>query len=261
MNIDDFYFIWLSLVNIDKLSFIKLIRINTDICELYKLTLVPEKFSSYLKMNNIFVSKTLFQNLINKKIKIESKKIYNLFLSKKIKVIHFFSKEYNNFFSNSQNAPLVVFLLGNIDLLNSKVIYVYSENYNKYENKIIINNLVQIIKRKKYSIIENNNIFGINKIVLKEFSDIYNIDKYKIERDKLYIFYNCDYYNIVSVLTNKLIIIDAKYKKEAVYLIDSMLENGKDIEVFPNSILKKEAYFSNYLISEGAKIILNFNEI
>ena len=40
-----------------------------------------------------------------------------------------------------------------------------------------------------------------------------------------------------------------------------MLEKGKDILVCPGGIYSHNTYFSNYLIKEGAKIVLNKNDV
>ena len=50
---------------------------------------------------------------------------------------------------------------------------------------------------------------------------------------------------------------ESSYNKE-IYLISSLLlEQGKDIHVVPGNIYTNSSYFSNFLLKEGANIILN----
>ena len=58
-----------------------------------------------------------------------------------------------------------------------------------------------------------------------------------------------------------LVIIEAKYEEEAIKLVDTLLQNNKDIYVVPSNIFNKNSYFSNYLIKQGADILLNKQDI
>ena len=54
-----------------------------------------------------------------------------------------------------------------------------------------------------------------------------------------------------------IVIPEARYENKIVSKVDYMLEKSKPILIFPNSIFNKNGYFSNYLIKQGADIILN----
>ena len=58
-----------------------------------------------------------------------------------------------------------------------------------------------------------------------------------------------------------LVIIEAKYEEEVIKLVDMLLQNNKDIYVVPSNIFNKNSYFSNYLIKQGADILLNKQDI
>ena len=58
-----------------------------------------------------------------------------------------------------------------------------------------------------------------------------------------------------------LVIPEADYNKEISIFVDCFLELGKEITIFPNEIFNKNAYFSNYLIKNGANVLTNIYQI
>ena len=97
----------------------------------------------------------------------------------------------------------------------------------------------------------------------KEYENIVN---YRINSNLLSIYYNnkiseIKNIEVVSGLVDLLIIPEADYTKEIAIIVDSMLENGKNVVIFPNEIYNKNAFFSNYLIKNGAYMVTSFNEI
>ena len=257
---NDFLFTWISLVNVDKYTFIKLIQNNElELQELYKLTMVPEKFSKYLIQNDIFISKDLFQKFINKDLKEKSKYLFDYLVSNNFKIIHIFSKEYNQIFLNYEYSPIVVFLYGNYNLLKSKKTYIYKEKISNENINKILNKIDDELINKNYTLIGNNSAFICDKIEILNINSVCIIKK--LDSNKLYIFTDYNLIYTISSLIDNLIIVNADYKKDIVFLVDIILESGKDIYVFPNNILDKNAYFSNYLISEGAKIVYNFKNL
>lgn len=62
-------------------------------------------------------------------------------------------------------------------------------------------------------------------------------------------------------VVNSIIVIEARYEAKIVNLVNCFLENGKDIFVVPSNIFRKNSYFSNFLIKQGAEIILNKQDL
>ena len=58
-----------------------------------------------------------------------------------------------------------------------------------------------------------------------------------------------------------LIILNAKYELDIVTMTDIAIDMGKQIYVVPGSIDDKNYMFSNYLIKDGAIVILNNKDI
>ena len=63
------------------------------------------------------------------------------------------------------------------------------------------------------------------------------------------------------MLCDIFIIIEARYEEKIVKTVNYLVENSKDIYVVPSNIFRKNSYFSNYLIKQGADIILNKNDL
>lgn len=266
MQEENFYFTWLSLINVDIYTFIKLMRPICDVKELFHITTSSKKFHDYLVQNNIFISKDLYQKFVDFKIKQRAKNLFNYLIQNNVRIIHIFSKEYNKIIKNCSNPPIVFFLYGNLELLYNEKIYLYLEQLDG-DSKIIKNSIERRILDKNYVLVKNHlNDFHItdnrvNIIIICSLNEINGIIKNKQKNNVLYIFTSLDYNENISCFIDKLLIINSSYKKEIVYLVDSILEQGKDIFVVPNNILNKYAYFSNYLISEGAKVIINTNTL
>ena len=93
---------------------------------------------------------------------------------------------------------------------------------------------------------------------------------YASNKNKIYhIFKDYLKLNKVKVITNMkqvkdadfLLVVNATYNKEIYSLVQDFLDIGREIFVIPNGIDKKEAYFSNLLIKEGAIVITSRYEL
>ena len=87
-----------------------------------------------------------------------------------------------------------------------------------------------------------------------------SIDTKLLNKENLYIFNFYEINHVLSISDN-LLIIEAKHETDIVNLVDLFLELGKEILVFPGDTWNKNCYFSNFLIKEGANVILNINDI
>ena len=125
MQEENFYFTWLSLINVDMYTFIKLMRPINDVKELFYLTSENSRFHNYLVQNNIFISKDLYQKFIDVKIKQRAKVLFKSLIQNDFKIIHIFSEEYNKIIKNYNSLPLVFFINGNFDLLYKEKVYLY----------------------------------------------------------------------------------------------------------------------------------------
>lgn len=219
------------------------------------------KFDEYLKFNNFNLDENLKIELLNPKLKSKANKIYKYLKSRNIKIVPINSKYYPHNLKNTFLPPLCIYITGDINLLENKKIYIYEDkNISKYANKIIELLYVHMLTQDKYLILNKNlNIKGIN--LLTESFDI----KFN---EGINVYYNLDNKrNIIreievqSGILDLLIIPEADYNRNISIFVDSFLELGKEILIFPNEIFNKNAYFSNYLIKNGANIITNIYQV
>ena len=62
-------------------------------------------------------------------------------------------------------------------------------------------------------------------------------------------------------IADVILIPEAKYTSYSNTLVSNFLDFGKDILVIPGDIWNKNSFFSNFLIREGANVILNINDL
>ena len=266
INIEEVY-IWLSIIdNLDYITYIKLIKVFNSTIDLYNISKNKIKFEDILNQANIKLSEKLKSNILNSNLKLKSNEIYNYLKNHNVHIIPLNSKYYPDKLKNIFSPPLCIFITGNIELINKKKIFVY-ENINLSVYAHILKNYIytKIIDYKEVLVLDKN--LKIKPISLLK--NYYNIKQSNYNTNQLNIYFNVNdilrskirNIEVVAGLLDLLVIPEADYLKDIVILVDSMLENGKNIVVFPNEIFNKNAYFSNYLIKNGANMITNINEI
>lgn len=259
---EEFYYVWISLINyLDYNTFIKLISpLSFNLKNFYDVSISKKKFYIYLVKNNITINNNVYNLLTDNKLKCMAIKLYKYVKSKDVFIVHPFKKLYKFLFKNNFNQNPVFFLYGNIELLKKKRYLVYSEKNSK-EILEIQNMIIKQIKSKNNTLINfrTKDILLNNQIIVDNIS---NILKINLENNNnLYIFISGNLYYNVACMCDELILVNSKYKKEIALVIDLLLEQGKEISILPNNILDKNAYFSNYLLSCGARAIYNLSDI
>lgn len=259
--LNEYYYVWISLISdLDYDTFIKLIApLKFELKKLYEISFSKKGLYSYLSNNSIYISNRIYNLLVDNKIKNMAFNLYNFIKENNILIIHVFSKMYKKIFKHNFNQSLVIYLYGNIILLKNRKYLVYSEKNSKevlYMEDVIKNNI-----EKNGNVILNCNIknkTNENQIIVASLNELLNKN---LQKNNLYIFASGNLYYNLACFCDELIIINAKYKKNIIFLVDTLLDLGKEISVIPNNIFDKNAYFSNYLLSEGAKVIYNLKEI
>ena len=216
------------------------------------------KFKEILLKNNLFFSDNILKKLLNSKLKFESVKLYTNLVQKgihinRIKII---------------DRYIYTCTYGNIKILDSNLkkqyIY-YTKNISEYgklkyeyflNNKSIKENINVCVGNEKL----NKRVRNIIILNIDNISELRSIDIKKFDKHNLYLF---NFYDINYILTiaDNLLIIEAKYEANVVKLVDYFLELGKEILILPGDVWDKNCYFSNFLIKEGANVVLNINDI
>lgn len=216
------------------------------------------RFKEILNQNNLFFSNDILNKLLNSKLKLESKKLYTNLIQKEINI------------NKIKIADKYIYTCtyGNINILESKLKKQYihfCKNMSKYgklkyeyflNHKNIKENINVCIGCKNLS----KNSWNIVIQNICNVSQLRSIDTKCFDKKNLYIF---NFYNVYSILliTDNLLLIEAKYEKDIVNLVDIFLNFGKEILVLPGDIWNKNCYFSNFLIKEGANVILNIEDL
>ncbi len=66
---------------------------------------------------------------------------------------------------------------------------------------------------------------------------------------------------IISGISNGVVVVEAKEKSGTLITVDFALEQGKNIYAVPGNIDNLNAYGTNNLIKQGAKILTNLQDI
>lgn len=233
----------------------KLIKKFNNIENLYN------KSKNYEVLNEILENEDIDRSIIKlfneDNIKEEVSRKYNEFLDKEFKIITIEDEEYPLDFNESDNCFCII--AGKNISLNKSSIYIYYNEYFTKFAKNIISYFAKIISSQNCNVVCNYQAETLDNIQV-EILDWYNTNC--IDYGNYIIFPNISaYYNYILNKISFLIIIEARYEEKIVNLVDYFLESGKDIYVVPSNVFRKNSYFSNYLIKQGAQVILNKQDL
>ena len=210
----------------------------------------------YKKIIEVNIDKEILFLLESDNIKNKAKNIYNKLKSQNKNIITILDKEYPKVLLDKiSNIPFCIICDRKINF-NNKNIYIYFKDYfSKYGIKVL-NYFIKIFSNN------NCNVFSEykEKCLKIKYISISNINEYNF-KENCYIYISKLYMEIFLKILDCLVIIEAKYEEEAIKLVDTLLQNNKDIYVVPSNIFNKNSYFSNYLIKQGADILLNKQDI
>ena len=225
---------------------------------MYEISNNSLKFKQILIKNKMFFSNEVINKLVSSKLKIQSEKLLNIIHNMNIKI----QKVKIN------DKYLYTFVYGNTNLLKCtrKKLYIFCDNniskYGIEKCKYFLN--CKNVKENINVCIGSKNIkknsCNISIVNIENVSELRTIEIGKLNINNLYIF---SLYNIIYMLTiaDAILIPEAKYSSYSNMLVSNFLDFGKDILVIPGDIWNKNCFFSNFLIREGANVILNINDL
>lgn len=257
-------FLWLSqYVGIDYYKYIELIKVFGSIEKIYENSNNNDIFIKKLKLNKVYLKSDELKRILSFEEKYKAKIKMMELKQKDIEIITIKNKKYSKYLNNEY----ILFVYGDINLLESKKISIYnSNNVNMYSKKIL-NDFINILSNFKISIVsdildENTNIYCSEILTSIKRDKLLNLSN-KIEteinrKSKVDIKIQ---YKIMSNVSLAVFYIPINYDLKAVTLLDVFLENGKDILVVPGDIYNKDTYFTNFLIKCGATVITSKKDI
>lgn len=225
---------------------------------MYEISNNSLKFKQILIKNKMFFSNEVINKLVSSKLKIQSEKLLNIIHNMNIKI----QKVKIN------DKYLYTFVYGNTNLLNCtrKKLYIFCDNntskYGIEKCKYFLN--CKNVKENINVCIGSKNIkknsCNISIVNIENVSELRTIQIERLNINNLYIF---SLYNIICMLTiaDVILIPEAKYTSYSNTLVSNFLDFGKDILVIPGDIWDKNCFFSNFLIREGANVMLNINDL
>ena len=216
----------------------------------------------------------------------------NINLNKsKIKIIKIEDKDYPEKLKNIYNPPKELYVLGNEKILNETAIAIVgSRNCTKYgaqnaykfayeiakRNICVISGLargVDAYSHKGAVLAKGKTIAvlgcGLDVIYPSEIIKLYKkivqaggtiITEYPLgTKPKRYNFPERN--RIISGLSEKILVIEAKERSGALITVDYALEQGKDVYAIPGNITSLNSVGPNELIKEGAVIVTNIQDM
>lgn len=279
------YWIWFSLI--ESLGSIRrkiLLEKFKDPKEIY-----------YAKRENLEnvkgIGEKIISNILNRDIKEKVNKDIDYMKKNNIDFITIKDKEYPNTLRNIYDSPLYLYIKGNKEILNENCISIiggreysiYGKKCTKYfsqnlarEGKVIVSGLARGIdsfahegalevEGKTIAVIGSGldimyppeNIKLANKIVETKGAII---TEYPMGTKPLKINFPARN-RIISGISDKILVIEAKKRSGTLITVDFALEQGKDIYVVPGNIDSINSVGTNDLIKQGARLITNYKEI
>ena len=251
------FFLWLQLLaaknNDINLSLIDRLKAKVS----YNIYLLYNDCNLMLEsLRKINISNDIISCFLDENIKVQVESIYSYVIFNNLYLITIEDKEFPRDLIDKENNVFCYISNKKVNM-NNKNIYLYFNEYYtkfarnliKYFAKIIIEERANLITEFDY--LEKTEVTDFNNLKF----NVINSNNYIILLDNKYI----DRFKMKII--DSIIIIEARYKKQIVNIVDKFIEENKDIFVVPSNIFRKNSYFSNYLIKQGADIILNKNDL
>lgn len=263
---------------------LKLLTIFLGVEELYIATQNIYQFKQRLIQSKILIKYNLFMELIDSAKKKKASELYFILKAKNIFIVSILSKNYPKNLLNLFSPPLVIFInCNNSSLLKKKIcienldeLSEYGKSFMEYIKDYLKNNCALVVDSGiKY---ENNmaqvviNCIDVNNLEnLKDIGDkadtnicqviiLYNLENMH-GHDTYISAENIVKNEIISAISDILIVIETDLDIKNVKLLDMFLELGKDVYAIPGNIFNKKSCLSNFAIKQGAMVITKKEDI
>ncbi len=273
---------------------------NIDISDKCKIELL-NKFSSkeiwdFSEKNfiQIGILEQYYNRILEVEYRLKLDKYIKYIENKRIELISFKDKKYPNKLKKINNMPPFLYVRGNLEnLYDDNIAIIGSRDASEY-GKFVARRIAKQIADKNINIVSGLAI-GIDKFAHLGALDS-NIGKtiavlgtgvsekevYPLENKKIFdkilenngtivsefklgtapTKYNFPKRNrIISGLSEKIVVVEAKNKSGSLITVDYALEQGKDVFAVPGNITSKNSEGTNKLIQEGAFVLNNYEDV
>ena len=273
---------------------------NIDISDKCKIELL-NKFSSKEIWNfseKNFIEIGILEQNSNRILEVEYKRKLDKYLkyieNKAIKVISFKDKKYPNKLKNISDMPPFLYVRGDLENLYSDNIAIIGSRDASEYGKFVARKIAKQIADKNINIVSGLAI-GIDKFAHLGALDskigktiavlgtgVSEKEVYPLENKKIFdkilenngtivsefkLGTSPNRYNfpkrnrIISGLSEKIVVVEAKDKSGSLITVDYALEQGKDVFAVPGNITSKNSEGTNKLIQEGAFVLNSYEDI
>lgn len=261
--LDKKYFLWLQIIALldDNFNVDLYLKLKKELRDNISVIYNNIGINIERKLESIGISRKIIDLLENNEIKKKTNELYIKIEKFNLDIVCLSEYEHILKYSNAKIEIPFCFIISKIINLNNKNILIY---YNDYFSKgaiYMLRFISKIINQNNGNTISEYNEKNITNINVMNYLNIFdkitnNINsKNIILADKKYLVF------FLTVFIDCLVIVEARNEKVIQNLVDVFVESGKDVYVVPSSIFNKNGYFSNYLIKQGAEIILGANDI
>lgn len=278
------YWIWLSILDLSPIKKIRLIELFKRPSEIYSL-----RVSDFKNLCNGEELVKIFKS--SGKID-EAKRIFEKSKEENIKIIRYIDNEYPSRLLEMIDFPILIYVKGNIELLNSKktVSIVGSRDCTEYGMRIT-ERLSYLLSKKNYTIIsgmakgidyyahmgalknKGKTIAvlgcGVNYIYPMEnknlYYDILNnngtiVSEYPLKTRPCKLFFPMRN-RIIAGISDKVLVTEARHKSGSIITANLALEQGKNIYAIPGNITSIHSQGTNELLKDGAILVTTLEDI
>ena len=283
INVYDIWFSNLDISNSVKLNLLEKFEISENIWNLKECDLLEKGFKD-----------KRIQKILDNKYRLNLEKYVKYMEKNKIKLILCNDLKYLNSLQNIDNRPAFLYVRGNVEnLYSDSVAIVGSRNSSEYGNfvarkisKEIADKNVNVVSGLAFGIDKYAHLGALDSKIGKTIAvlgtGIANQDIYPVQNTKIFerILENdgtivsefklgtkAEKYNfplrnrIISGLSKKLIVVEAKENSGTMITVNYALEQGKDVFAVPGNITSNNSVGTNKLIFEGANIFTKVEDI
>lgn len=281
----DIYEVWFSNLKISNKEKIRILN-------LYKPNKIWNMKENELKQLGIKESNVI--EILKEANKINLKKYLNYIENNNIKLIYFYDNRYPQKLKNIENFPVFIYVRGNIENLYEDNIAIVGSRKATYYGLDITRKIAKALADKNVNIVSGLALgidkyahlgaldSKIGKTIAVIGTGISDSEIYPFENKRIFerilenngtivsefkIGTKPEKYNfplrnrIISGLSEKIIVVEAKEKSGSLITVDYALEQGKDVYAIPGNITSENSKGTNNLIKEGAYIFTRLEDI